>query len=131
MPSRFVLRMLVIAMALALAAFASSSPLSNGQPGPAPDSAIHTVLQPDLTLRSTLSRSLPAQGTNNLGKPTTSGFCLDGCGIRCTTDADCGAGDRCVSFIICGDKPGNIGSNEGIGLSSHRGEMPALKAKCK
>ena len=131
MPSRFVLRMLVIAMALALAAFASSSPASNGQPGSLPGPAIHTVLQPDLTLHSTLSRSLMLQGTNDPGMATGSGFCLGGCGIRCATDADCGPGGRCVRFVICGAKTGKIGLNEGIGLSSHLGEMPALKVECK
>lgn len=129
MPSKFVLRMLVIATALALTAFASSSPASNGQPGPAPDPAIHTVLQPDLTLHSTLSRSLVPQGTNNLGK--TSGFCLGSCTIRCTSNADCGPGGECRPFIICNDKTGKIERNEGIGLSSHRGEMPGLNVKCK
>jgi hypothetical protein len=104
MPSRFVLKMLVIAMALAVAAFAGSSVASNGQPGPAPDSAIHTVLQPDLTLHSTLSRSLLPQDTYNLGK-TTAGFCLGNCGsMRCTTNADCGPGGECRPFIICNDR---------------------------
>lgn len=100
MPSRFVLRMLAIAMALALAAFASSSPASNEQPGPGSDPAIHTVLQPDLTLHSTLSRSLLPQGTNNLGK-TSSGFCLGACTVRCTSNADCGPGGFCRPFVIC------------------------------
>lgn len=109
MPSRFVLGMLVTATALALAAFASSSPASNGQPEPAPDPTIHTVLQPDLTLHSTLSRSLLPQGTNNLAKPTptpTSGFCAGACGAPCTTDADCGPGGECGRVVICSDKTG-------------------------
>lgn len=131
MPRRFALGMLVIAMAFALPAVASSSPASIGQPGPAPDPAIHTVLQPDLTLHSTLSGSLLPQATNNFGK-TTSGFCLGSCtAIRCTSNADCGPGGLCRPFVICGDKAGKIEPNGGIGLSSHRGEMPVLSVKCR
>lgn len=131
MQSRFVLGMLVITMAFALAAFASSSPASIGQPGPAPDAAIHTVLQPDLTLHSTLSRSLLPLAANNFGK-TTSGFCLGSCtAIRCTSNADCGPGGECRPFVICGDKTGKMERNDGIGLSSHRGEMPVLNVKCR
>jgi hypothetical protein len=130
MPSRFVLGLTVIAMVLALAAFASSSAASNGQPGPASDPAIHTVLQPDLTLHSTLSRSFLPQGTNDPGM-TTSGFCVDSCGsIRCTTNADCGPGGECRPFVICNDKTGKIEGNESVGLYSHRGEMPGLNVKC-
>jgi len=105
--------MLVIVMALAMAAFASSSSTSNGQPGPALDPAIHTVLQPDLTLHSTLSGSLLPQGPSNFGK-TTPGFCLGSCtAIRCTTNADCGPGGECRPFVICGDKTAKIERNEG------------------
>jgi len=99
--------MLVIAMALAMAVFASSLSAFDGQPGPAPDPAIHTVLQPDLTLHSTLSRLLLPQGLNNPGK-NTFGFCLGSCtAIRCTTNADCGPGGFCRPFVICGDKTKN------------------------
>ena len=128
MPStRFLLRMLVIASALAVAAYASSSPPANGQPGTA-DQVIRTVLQPDLTLHSTLSLPLLPQATA-FGKPF-SGFCLCGCGIRCNTSADCG-GAACRPFITCCDKTGKIQWNEGIGLSSRRSEVPALNTECK
>lgn len=29
------------------------------------------------------------------------GYCRCGCGATCTSDADCGPGGRCVSFITC------------------------------
>jgi hypothetical protein len=29
------------------------------------------------------------------------GYCRCGCGVTCTSDADCGSGGRCVSFITC------------------------------
>lgn len=29
------------------------------------------------------------------------GFCRCGCGVRCSTNADCGPGGSCVSFVTC------------------------------
>jgi len=36
-----------------------------------------------------------------LAKPPHHGYCVCGCGVTCTTDADCGPGGRCVAFITC------------------------------
>ncbi len=33
--------------------------------------------------------------------PKRKGFCRCGCGIGCTTDADCGPGGSCDAFVTC------------------------------
>jgi len=130
MLTRFLLRMVAVVAVLAMSAFASSSSAPNGQLGAASSPVINTVLQPDLSLHSTLSLPLLPQAATELGK-TASGFCLCGCGVRCSTNADCGPGGQCRPFITCCDKAGQIQRNEGIGLSSHRGEMPEVNTDCK
>ena len=120
---RALLKLLVLVCLLAATATAASSPASTNQPS---SDAMKTVLQPDLTLRSTLSVPLLPQEMNNPGK---AGFCLGACGIRCTSNADCGPGGLCRPFIIC--ETAKIEWNEGIELSSHRGERPALNVTCK
>lgn len=35
------------------------------------------------------------------GPPGLRRFCQCGCGVGCTTDADCGPGGRCVAFVSC------------------------------
>src|SRR5262245_40318946 len=36
-----------------------------------------------------------------MAKPPRHGYCKCGCGVGCTTDADCGPGGQCVAFITC------------------------------
>ena len=123
--SRTLLKLLVLVCLLVATALAASPPASTNQPSP---DAMKTALQPDLTLHTTFSVPLLPQEMNNPGK-TTSGFCLGACGIRCTSNADCGPGGFCRPFIIC--ETAQIEWNESVELSSHRGEVPVLNVKCK
>jgi|GEM_PF-2889695 len=35
------------------------------------------------------------------GPPIRQHYCKCGCGVTCTTDADCGPGGSCVAFVTC------------------------------
>ena len=35
------------------------------------------------------------------GPPIRQHYCRCGCGVTCTTDADCGPGGSCVAFVTC------------------------------
>jgi hypothetical protein len=123
---KVVLSTLLGACALFVSA-AVAAPVSNDQPSAT--SAFHTVLQPDLTLKTSLSSSLVPQAADD-GK---GGFCQCGCGIRCATSADCG-GAACRPFITCcarGGEPSNTVAFQ-FEKSTRTGEVgPLPDTKCK
>jgi len=98
--------LLVVVLLLAAVAAFAAAPDSNSQTTAAP--GIRTYLMPDLTFKSVFtldlllqpSQVLAAQPDTLAAAPAKGGFCQCGCGIRCTTSADCG-GAACRPFITC------------------------------
>ena len=95
---------LIVVLLMAAAAFAAT-PDSNASNATAP--GIRTYLMPDLTFKSVFSPDLLGSTAGLVSEPeglaaapAKLGFCQCGCGIRCTTSADCG-GSACRPFITC------------------------------
>ena len=82
-----------IAVAILLVATAATAPASQE------NRIIRTALQPDLSLHSVISPDLYSAGTNSAW--TGLRTCVCSCGLRCTTDADCGPGGVCGKGITC------------------------------
>ena len=124
--AKVMLTTLVGTCALVVSA-AVAAPVSSDQPQTNAGSVFQTVLQPDLTLKTTLSRSLFPQIAPDL----KGGFCQCGCGIRCETSADCG-GAPCRPFITCcvRAEPGAT-AHSPLGKSTRTGEEPLLSGNCK
>ena len=125
----------------ATAALAATSDSSSSRTTVTP--AIRTYLMPDLSLKTVIAldmlpqaaaQALQADGV--VAAPAQSGFCACGCGIRCTTSADCG-GNACRPFITCcARKSQNSGIDwftQSFESSSHKTPLPdsILKAECK
>src|SRR5258708_7877706 len=112
-----------------LVTVAVAAPISNDHPVPGSGSAIRTSLQPDLTLKSTISPELLP--TAALHRRT----CRCSCGYPCNSDADCGgAVGSCEAFISCCDREeANLSFQQVAGRSTRTGEEPAVvvNLKCK
>ena len=123
----------------ATAAFAATSDSSSSSATATP--AIRTYLMPDLSLKTVLSLDMLPQAAALASQPdatatgaTKSGFCPCGCGIRCSTSADCG-GKACRPFITCCARKGQSSDAEWFrsSMASHKTAVPEaiLKADCK
>ena len=123
----------------ATAAFAATSDSSASSTTAAP--AIRTYLMPDLSLKSVISldmlgqaAAVASQPDGLAAAPAKLGFCQCGCGIRCSTSADCG-GAACRPFITCCARTGQSTDAEWFRSSqaSHKTAVPEaiLKADCK
>jgi hypothetical protein len=112
-----------------LVTVAVAAPGSNDQPIARSVSALHTSLQPDLTLKSTISQEILP--TAALHRRT----CRCSCGYPCNSDADCGgAVGSCEAFIsCCGRGEASVSFQQIAGRSTHTGEAPAVvvNLKCK
>jgi hypothetical protein len=125
---------LLLAATAAVAATSDTNP-SNATATP----AIRTYLMPDLSLKSVispelLSQNMASQSDGLAAAPAKLGFCQCGCGIRCSTSADCG-GAACRPFITCCDRKAQSVDAEWFRSSqaSHKTPVPEaiLKADCK
>lgn len=127
--------LLLAATAAVAATSASSSSSSTVTP------AIRTYLMPDLSFKTVLSLDMLPQAAAQASQadavgaaPAQLGFCACGCGIRCTTSADCG-GNACRPFITCCARTGQSSDAEWFRSSqaSHKTAVPEaiLKADCK
>ena len=142
MKNLFLVFVLLLAATAAFAATSDSSALSATA---AP--AIRTYLMPDLSLKTVLSLDMLPQAAAPESQPdatatgaTKGGFCACGCGIRCTTSADCG-GAACRPFITCCARKSQNSEidwfTRSFESSSHKTSLPdsilkeALKAECK
>ena len=104
MPKKLFLVFVLLLAATAAVAATSDSGSSNATVTP----AIRTYLMPDLSLKSMISPDMLPQAAGHASQPDggtavapgQSGFCGCGCGIRCTTSADCG-GNACLPYITC------------------------------
>lgn len=112
------------ALLLALAAVAAAS---NDQVPTSPVSAIRITLQPDLTLKGTLSPELMPTAFHHR-------TCRCSCGYPCNSDADCGPGGSCEEFIsCCGRGQTSAAFQLTAGRSTRTGESApaAVNLKCK
>jgi hypothetical protein len=137
MPKKlFLISVLLLA---ATAAIAATSDSNSSSATAAP--AIRTYLMPDLSLKTMLSLDMLSQAAAQASRadglvvaPGQLGFCACGCGIRCTTSADCG-GNACRPFITCCARTGQSSDAEWFRSSqaSHKTAVPEaiLKADCK
>ena len=138
----FVVFVLLLAATAAVAATSESSS-SNATVTP----AIRTYLMPDLSFKTVLSldmlpqaAALASQRDATAAGATKLGFCACGCGIRCTTSADCG-GNACRPFITCCARKSQNSEidwfTQSFESSSHKTSLPdsilkeTLKAECK
>jgi hypothetical protein len=132
----FLLFVLLLAATAAVAA-TSDSGSSNATVNP----AIRTYLMPDLSFKSVFTPELLGQPAAVASQPdglaaaapAKLGFCQCGCGIRCSTSADCG-GAACRPFITCCDRKAQSADAEWFRSSqaSHKTAVPEaiLKADC-
>ncbi|HZI56288.1 MAG TPA: hypothetical protein VFF39_05910 [Verrucomicrobiae bacterium] len=97
-------RLLVLVLLLSAVAAMAATNDTNTQQATL-TSGIRTYLMPDLSFKSVFVLDMLPQPeavalqADNLAAPKQ-GFCQCGCGIRCTTSADCG-GNACRPFITC------------------------------
>lgn len=131
--------LLFVLLLAATAAVAATSDSSSSNATAAP--AIRTYLMPDLSLKSVFSTDLLGQNAaaepqpdGLAAAPAKLGFCQCGCGIRCSTSADCG-GAACRPFITCCDRKAQSSDAQWFRSSqaSHKTALPEaiLKADCK
>jgi hypothetical protein len=125
----------------ATAAVAATSDSSSSSATAAP--AIRTYLMPDLSFKTVLSLDMLPQAAELASQPDTTatgatklGFCACGCGIRCTTSADCGGNACRPSITCCARKSQNSEIDwftQSFESSSHKTPLPnsILKAECK
>jgi len=136
-----VVLLLAATAAVAATTDSSSQPVSNTP-------AIRHYLMPDYSFKSVFALDLGSQtagvASNADGLAaapgTQLGFCACGCGIRCTTSADCG-GNACRPFITCcarkSQSPEIDWFTRSFESSSHKTSLPdsilkeTLKADCK
>ena len=122
--SKFLSTTLLAACVLLVTA-AVAATVSNNQPIASSGSAIRTILQPDLTLKSTFSPELLP--TAMLHRRT----CRCSCGYPCNSDADCGPGGSCDAFISCCDRGETNQWLQTAQRSTRTGETPVVNVKCK
>jgi hypothetical protein len=136
MPKKLFLVFVLLLAATAAVAATSDSNSSNATVTP----AIRTYLMPDLSLKSVISLDMLPQIAGQISQPdgmaaapAKLGFCQCGCGIRCSTSADCG-GAACRPFITCCDRKAQSPEAEWFRSSqaSHKTAMPEviLKGDC-
>ena len=102
-----------------------------------PDLSFKTVLSLDMLPQAA---ALASQADGVAAAPAQSGFCACGCGIRCTTSADCG-GNACRPFITCCARKSQNSEidwfTRSFESSSHKTALPdailkeVIKAECK
>jgi hypothetical protein len=137
MPKKLFLVFVLLLAATAAVAATSDSNSSNATVTP----AIRTYLMPDLSLKTVFSLDMMPQGAGLTSQPdaiatgaTKGGFCQCGCGIRCTTSADCG-GAACRPFITCCARKGQSADAEWFRSSqaSHKTTVTEaiFKTDCK
>lgn len=138
MPKKLFLVFVLLLAATAAVAATSDSGSSKATVTP----AIRTYLMPDLSFKTVLSLDMLPQTAGQASQPDGGmtvapgqlGFCACGCGIRCTTSADCG-GNACRPFITCCARTGQSSDAEWFRSSqaSHKTAVPEaiLKADCK
>jgi hypothetical protein len=130
-----------ILLLAATAAFAATSDSSSSSATVTP--AIRTYLMPDLSLKTVISLDMLSQAAAQASQadglvvaPGQLGFCACGCGIRCTTSADCG-GNACRPFITCCARKSQNSEidwfTQSFESSSHKTSLPdsILKEECK
>jgi hypothetical protein len=137
MPKKLFLVLVLLLAATAAVAATSDSSSSNATATP----AIRTYLMPDLSLKTVISpdmlpqtAGLASQSDATTNGATILGFCQCGCGIRCSTSADCG-GAACRPFITCCERKGQSADAAWFrsDMASHKTAVPEaiLKADCK
>ena len=136
MPKKLFLVFVLLLAATAAVAATSDSSSSNATVTP----AIRTYLMPDLSLKSVFSpdflpqvADLASQPDALAAAPAKLGFCQCGCGIRCSTSADCG-GNACRPFITCCDRKAQSSNAAWFSsMASHKIAVPEaiLKGDCK
>jgi hypothetical protein len=99
-------KLLVLVLLLSTVAAMAATTDSNAQQATLA-SGIRTYLMPDLSFKSVFVVDMLPQAAGLASQPdatatgaTKLGFCQCGCGIRCSTSADCG-GNACRPFITC------------------------------
>jgi hypothetical protein len=136
--------LLVVLLLAATAAVAATTDSSTKPVTTTP--AIRHYLMPDHSIKSVFpdllpqSETLAAQPDATATGATKLGFCQCGCGIRCSTSADCG-GNACRPFITCcarkSQNPEIDWFTRSLESSSHKTALPdsilkeVLKAECK
>ena len=117
----------VVAVCALFVTVAVAAPVSMDPPVANSGNLVRTTLQPDLTLKSTLSPELsPVTAAAN-----HHGYCRCSCGYPCETSADCG-GASCDPFISCCMRRDPDPSTQlGGGKSTRAGEEPAVNVQCK
>ena len=136
--------LLVVLLLAAVAAFAAT-PDSNSQAATTTP-VIRHYLMPDHSIKSVFPDLLPQseilspRADGLAAAPAKLGFCQCGCGIRCSTSADCG-GAACRPFITCcarkSQNPEIDWFTRSFESSSHQTTLPdailkeVLKAECK
>ena len=136
MPKKLFLVFVLLLAATAAVAATSDSSSANATVTP----AIRTYLTPNLSLRSVFSPDFlpqtadPALQSDGLAAaPAKLGFCQCGCGIRCSTSADCG-GAACRPFITCCDRKAQSSNAEWFRtMASHKTAVSEaiLNGDCK
>jgi hypothetical protein len=139
-------KLFVVVLLMASVAAVAATTDANSLPATAsPD--IKTYLMPDLSFKSVFSldllqpsQALAAQPDATATGATKLGFCQCGCGIRCSTSADCG-GNACRPFITCCARktqtPEVDWFTRSFETSSHKTAQPEVilreivKAECK
>jgi hypothetical protein len=59
------------------------------------------LMSPAEAPAGSLEEGFGAEPSPQQGPPGIRRFCHCGCGVGCTSDADCGEGGRCVAFATC------------------------------
>lgn len=136
MPKKLFLVFVLLLATTAAVAATSDSSSSNATVTP----AIRTYLMPDLSLKSVFSPDFLPQVADQASQPDALaaapaklGFCQCGCGIRCSTSADCG-GAACRPFITCCDRKAQSSNAAWFSsMASHKIAVPEaiLKGDCK
>jgi len=138
-------RLLVLVLLLSAVAAMAATTDSNAQQATL-TSGIRTYLMPDLSFKSVFSLDMLPQAAGLATQPdatatgaTKLGFCQCGCGIRCSTSADCG-GSACRPFITCcarkSQNPEVDWFTRSFEFSSHKTQSDEIlreivKAECK
>ncbi len=125
MSQKLLLRTLLLSCILLGTVVAVAAPATNASTGSAV--AVHTYLQPDLSLKSVLvSDSFQIAGKAATG--TSIRTCRCSCGQPCTSNADCGGNVCGVGITCCGRNPQD---SPWLNLSSsHKTSAPAVALKC-
>lgn len=137
---------LLVVLLLAATAAVAATPDSNSQAATTTP-VIRHYLMPDHSIKSMFTLELlgqhaavASQPDGLAAAPAKLGFCQCGCGIRCSTSADCG-GAACRPFITCcarkSQNPEIDWFTRSFESSSHKTALPdailkeVIKAECK